>query len=85
MFGYIQGYLSSNLTQSDTIADPAGPFEALYTGSGGTIKFTDTRGNVVGPTNVAAGVVLPFAIRNVWASTTTATGMLGLLPPGRGQ
>ncbi len=84
MSGWIRGYLSDNVTQSDTVNDPNGPFEALYTGSGGTIKYTDPQGHVVGPTSVAAGVVLPLACIRVWSSVTNATGMLGLKPPGRG-
>lgn len=66
------------ITASDTVADPAGPFAGVFTGSGGTIKLTTTRNQTLTFANLPAGVILPVATQRVWASTTTATGVNGL-------
>jgi hypothetical protein len=65
-------------TQSDTTADPAGPFAGIFTGAGGTIKLTTTRGQTLTFVSLPAGVILPVATSRVWSSTTTATSMVGL-------
>jgi hypothetical protein len=67
------------VTQSDTAADPAGPFCAFFTGAGGTVKYTDMRGKTVVLTGVAAGVIFPVAFTRIWTSVTTATGLVGFL------
>lgn len=72
---YEQAYA---VTQSDTLADPSGPFAALFTGAGGTIKLTTINGQTVTLASVAAGIVMPIATQRVWSSTTTATGVIGL-------
>jgi len=68
----------ATVTQSDTVADPAGPFAGIFTGAGGTIKLTTTRNQTLTFTNLPAGVILPVATQRVWTSVTTATNMLGL-------
>ncbi len=66
------------VSQSDTLADPAGPFAGIFTGSGGTIKLTTIQGDVLTLASVAAGIILPIATRNVWTTVTGATGLVGL-------
>jgi hypothetical protein len=73
--------VASAITQSDTLADPAGPFAALFTGAGGTIKLTTIQNQTVTLASVAAGIILPIATQRVWSSTTTATGLIGLQSP----
>ena len=68
------------VTASDSTNDPAGPFVGFFTGSGGTIRFaTYKTGRDVTMTNLPAGVIVPVPIRRVYSSTTTATGVLGLI------
>lgn len=53
----------------------------LYTGSGGTIVVTlenNDDGSFVTLTNVNPGVVLGFAVKRVWDTGTTATGIIAL-------
>jgi hypothetical protein len=67
------------VTASDATADPAGPFAGIFTGAGGTIKLTTTRGQTLTFVSLPAGVILPVATNRVWATTTTATSVLGLV------
>jgi hypothetical protein len=72
------------LTLSDTTNDPAGPFQGLFTGSGGTIKLQMCNGQPLALTNVAAGVVLPLGFLRAWSTGTGASGIYGLKVPGQG-
>jgi hypothetical protein len=81
---FVRGFDPWSLALSDTTADVNGPFDAIYTGSGGSIKFTGRNGQTIALTNVAAGVTLPLACTRVWSTGTTATGMAGLKTPGAG-
>jgi hypothetical protein len=67
------------ITASDSVDDPSGPFAAFHTGTGGTIKVTTIKGNSVALTNLPAGIVYTLAIKRVWSSTTTATGVFGMV------
>jgi hypothetical protein len=66
------------VAESDTTADPKGPFAGLYTGSGGDIKVTTLRGTSVVLAGTAAGIVIPIAVSRVWSTGTVATSVLGL-------
>jgi hypothetical protein len=70
---------ASAVTASDTVNDPRGPFAAVFTGAGGTIKLTTLRNEAVTFVSLPAGVILPVATLRVWASGTTATGVLGMI------
>lgn len=65
------------VTASDTTDDPAGPFAAIDTGSGGTIKVRTLRGTDLTLVNRPAGVILPLAVKRVYSSVTTATSIMG--------
>lgn len=59
------------VTPSDSVADPAGPFRALYIGAAGTVKLTTADGSVLVLPNVGAGTILPVAFTRVWSTGTT--------------
>lgn len=67
------------VTQSDTIDDPSGPFAGFHTGSGGTIRVLTIKGNDVTLGSLPAGVVYTLAIRRVFSSTTSASGVFGMI------
>lgn len=64
------------VTASDTAADPAGPFAALYFGATGTIKITTVTGLTVSGIPVVAGTTLHIATQRVW--TGGAASVYGL-------
>lgn len=69
------------VTQSDTVADPAGPFAALYFGaaSAGSIKLTTVQGATLVFQNVQPGATLLVATQRVWSTTTTGSAnIIGL-------
>lgn len=73
-----------SLTQSDTTADPAGPFAAFMVNVAGNVKITTIRGSAVTIT-VLAGLVYTVAFSRMWSTGTTATGLFGLIaPPWKG-
>lgn len=65
------------LTQSDTVADPAGPFRAVWCGVAGNLKVTFADGTV-GTFAVASASRFEGRIKMVWTTGTTATGLTGL-------
>jgi hypothetical protein len=72
------------VTASDTTNDPAGPFAAIYSGTGGDIKVTPLSGPAYVLPGTPAGVIIPVAVRFVWLTGTAATGVVGLsVPPYR--
>ena len=64
------------ITPSDTADMPNHP-RAIYVGTAGDIKVTTTRGDVVTFSSVANGI-FPVEVARVWATGTTATGLVGL-------
>jgi hypothetical protein len=50
----------------------------LYSGSGGIIRVLTAGGDDVTFNSVPAGVVLPIQVIRVFASTTSATGIVAL-------
>lgn len=68
------------ITPSDSADIAGGPIRGLAFASAGTIKVTDTAGNVkVIPSGaLAAGMIHPLVIRRLWDTGTTATGFLGV-------
>ena len=63
------------ITPHDTAAQA--PFRALWVGTGGDVRYTTTRGNIVTVTNVPSGSYVLKAGLRVWATGTTASGILG--------
>jgi hypothetical protein len=82
--GFVRGYNSFSVTPSDTLADPYGPFDALYTGTGGNITIVSESGKTVLLNGTAAGVVLPINFSRIAATGTAATAIVGLKLPGAG-
>ncbi len=70
------------VTQSDTTADPAGPFAALWIGGAGTgaLKVTLVNGDVVtlAGVTVSGNSPLPLAVSRVWTTGTGVTSIVGL-------
>lgn len=60
------------VTPSDT-ADLATPARSLWVGGAGNVRVTTLRGTDLLISGVAAGTVLPFRVKRVWATNTTAT------------
>jgi hypothetical protein len=68
---------SYTVAKSDTVADPNGPFAAIYSGGGGIVKFT-TKTGITDTVTLVAGGYLRVAVSRVWNGTTTATDIHGL-------
>lgn len=67
-----------DVTLSDTVNDPAGPFAGLLVCSDGdTIKFTSRTGTIT-LAGGYAGQIIPIMVRRVWNTGTSAT-VVGLL------
>jgi hypothetical protein len=63
-------------TQSDTTADPAGPFAAFMVRATGDVKITTTGGhNTVIPA-CQAGTIYPIAHTRVWSTGTVSTDIV---------
>jgi hypothetical protein len=78
------------VTPSDTTADPAGPFAALYMPATGNLKITTVRGTAVTFTAVPAGTFIPVATQRVWATGSqgggaNVVGLLAMPYKGSGQ
>ena len=60
-------------TQSDTTADPAGPFAAIQnTGASATCKITTIRGQAV-TIYMVQGLIYPIATQRVWTTGGLST------------
>jgi hypothetical protein len=68
---------ASAITPSDT-ENLAEPCRGIWVGVQGNLKVTMIDGDVVTFPAMAAGVVHPIQIRRVWATDTTATGIVGV-------
>ena len=64
------------VTQSDSTDDTAGPFSGLGCQVAGLAKVTTIKGTTV-TVSLAVGAILPIAVKRVWTSVTTATGIYG--------
>jgi len=62
-------------TQSDTVNE-TNFFRGLFVGTAGNVKFT-TLGDQDVTAKVVAGSTIPFQIKRVWSTGTTASDMLG--------
>lgn len=70
-----------NVTKSDTVNDPDGPFVALFVWKAGTVAAVDAAGNATGTSDsLAAGTYIPGKFVRVKSTGTTATvlGALGV-------
>ncbi len=68
--------IALDLLKSDS-ADLPNPVMVQCKGNAGTIKFTDVAGNPPLTLNLAAGEMLNVQVSRVWATGTTATGLIG--------
>ena len=50
----------------------------LFVGTGGDLTITTVGGQTVTLTNIADGVFIPIQVKRVWATGTSATGILAL-------
>lgn len=64
------------VTPSDTGA--LGDCRALWVGVGGNLRITTFGGQDVTFTGVQAGTLLPVAATRVWATNTTASGIVAV-------
>lgn len=74
---YLDAY---SVTSNDSTDLPNGVSRAIYVGGAGTIACQMATGNTVSftvPTN-ATGFVLPFRIKRILATGTTATAIVAL-------
>ena len=62
----------------DDAADLPQVTRALYVGGAGNLTVTMRGGDVVTFEGVSGGTLLPVRVRRVYASGTTASGILGL-------
>ncbi len=54
-------------------------FRGLYVGASGDVKINDEAGTTITFTALAAGVIHPIGGTRVYATGTTATGIVGVL------
>lgn len=66
------------VTASDSAADPAGPFAALYIGGAGNATVLDLKGNATAYHGLLAGTILPVQCARVNSTGLTATNIVGL-------
>ncbi len=52
------------------------PCRGFMVGAAGNVKITTTGGDVVTLTNLSPGVVYPWRCKRIWATGTTATGII---------
>ena len=60
-------------------ADLATATRAIYVGGAGDIQLTFVGGTTVTLTGLQAGVAYPFRASRVFSTSTTATGLVGLV------
>lgn len=66
----------TNVTPDDG-ADLAVSSRSISVGASGIVQVTSVKGTT-GPIYIAAGVPYPIRARRVWATSTTATGIVAL-------
>lgn len=78
-------YDGAAITPNDSTDLTASRFRALWVGGAGNVAiifYNDATnsgaGTAVTISGVAAGTLLPFAVRKVMATNTTATGIVGV-------
>lgn len=62
------------VTESDTVADPNGPFRGLLITTAGTVKITTAAGNArsFASGELAAGIIHPIRFTRAWSTGTAA-------------
>lgn len=65
-------------TPSDILPLLQGPCRALYVGVGGALAIADCFDNPITLAAVATGTILPFRVKQVFATGTTASGLIAL-------
>lgn len=65
---------AATVTPSDTVnlTEPS----VIFTGNGGTIRVLTAQGTDITFTNLQPGSILPLQVIRVYATTTTATGII---------
>ena len=68
-------YTLEAVTESDTDADPNGPFRGIMVLTAGTVKITTQGGDDVAFADgeIATGIIHPIRVTRVWSTGTTAT------------
>lgn len=64
-----------NITPNDS-TDLAFTAKSLYVGGTGDVKITTASGAILTFPNVQGGSVLPWFVKRLWATGTTATGFV---------
>lgn len=77
------GLSSDSCAQSAVAITPADsnlshPVRSLYIGGTGDLKVTTVNGQAVTFKGIVAGSILPVSVKQVWATGTTATDIIGL-------
>jgi len=62
-------------TQSD-VTNETNPFRGLFVGTAGNVKFTTPNDQDI-TLKAAAGTLLPFEMKRVWSTGTTASDLVG--------
>lgn len=66
------------VTLDDASDLPRSPCAGFHTGSGGDIKITALDNSVAVLSGCAAGVIMPIAVKRIWATGTAATNVTAL-------
>lgn len=80
-----------DVTKSDSVNDPAGPFSGLLVQSAGNVRLTPCNGPAASSSitlAVVAGQYLDFPVLRVWSTNTSATvcGLVSAVKqPGMGS
>lgn len=67
---------ASTVTPSDTVNLPYPA--VIYVGTAGNVQVSTPEGDTVVFTNVASGAVIPVQVSRVWATSTTASGLIAI-------
>lgn len=73
---YLCAQNAVEITTADS--DLTNSARALYVGGSGNIKVTTVDGDVVTFIGCVVGTILPVSVKRVWATSTTATNIVGL-------
>lgn len=62
-----------DVTKSDTVNDPQGPFASLLVTVAGTLKFTTRQDTTIALAAVVVGQVIEVPVKRVWSTGSGAT------------
>lgn len=78
MIGISSGPATRSVAIVPADADLTASVRGLYIGSTGDVRVTTVDGDTVTFPSVPAAKYLPVQVRRVWATGTTASGIVGL-------